>query len=398
MDAQRIKELTSVYRDGLLEDVLPFWTRHAVDHEHGGFTFCRDRDGSLLDSDKGIWQHGRFTWLLGSLHANVEPREEWYELARHGIEFMRSHAFVDGPQAERPYMWFHVTKDGRPLRRRRYAFTESFGAISFAAWAQISGDQAAAATARRLFELTTDSLLHGAPHPLGAKFEPTRPTRGLGGPMITLVTAQIMRETIGHERADAVIDEALAALRMFAKPELEAVMEVVAPDGAVLDHFGGRMLTPGHAIEAAWFVLAEARHRGGDAELVELGTNMLDWSWKRGWDDEHGGLLYFVDLHGKPVQEYWHDMKFWWVHNEAILATLYAYLATGEARYASWHEQVHDWTYRHFPDPEHGEWFGYLHRDGRISVPLKGNMWKGPFHIPRMQLLAWKLCEELRVP
>ena len=135
--------------------------------------------------------------------------------------------------------------------------------------------------------------------------------------------------------------------------------------------------------------------RAGDKELVTLGCQMLDWMWARGWDKEFGGILYFVDVNGLPVQEYWHDMKFWWPHNETIVATLLAYHLTGEKRYAEWHRLVHDWAYKYFPDPVHGEWYGYLHRDGRISVPLKGNMWKGPFHLPRMQLYCWQLLEEM---
>lgn len=55
-----------------------------------------------------------------------------------------------------------------------------------------------------------------------------------------------------------------------------------------------------------------------------------------------------------------------------------------------------DRAYRHFPDPDRSEWFGYLHRDGRVSVRLKGNLWKGPFHLPKMQLVCWKLLEEMR--
>ena len=85
-----------------------------------------------------------------------------------------------------------------------------------------------------------------------------------------------------------------------------------------------------------------------------------------------------------PVQEYWHDMKFWWPHNETIIATLLAHQLTNEPKYEQWHTMVHDWSYAHFPDEKHGEWFGYLHRDGRLSVRLKGNLWKGPFHLPRM--------------
>lgn len=39
-------------------------------------------------------------------------------------------------------------------------------------------------------------------------------------------------------------------------------------------------------------------------------------------------------------------------------------------------------------DTEYG---GYLHRDGRISTGMKGNLFKGPFHLPRMQTYCWQL-------
>ncbi len=172
-------------------------------------------------------------------------------------------------------------------------------------------------------------------------------------------------------------------------------MEIVGQNGEFIDHFDGRTLNPGHAIEGAWFILQEAKYRNNDPELINLGNTMLDWMWEIGWDKEFGGIFYFRDVKNLPVQEYWHDMKFWWPQNETIIATLLAYELTGNKKYAKWHEMIHDWTFRHFPDPEFGEWFGYLHRDGGISSELKGNIWKGPFHIPRMYLLAWKICENL---
>jgi N-acylglucosamine 2-epimerase len=390
MTPERIAELIAAYRDGLLEDTLPFWTRHAVDREHGGFLFCLDRDGTVVDTDKGLWQHGRFVWLLSTLYTTVEPREEWLELARHGVGFLRRHGFDSDGR-----MFFQVTREGRPLRKRRYVFTEAFGAIALAAWARAAGDEQAADEARALFRLmlrygTTPGLIPPKVDPL------TRPSKGLTFPMITLATAQVLRAELGDPLAEEWIERSIEEIRRdFVKPDLEAVLETVGPRGEPIDHFDGRILNPGHALEAAWFVLAEARHRGGDSELVRLGTSMVDWMWRRGWDPEHGGLYYFRDLRDLPVQEYWHDMKFWWPHCEAILATLYAWAATGDPRYAEWHRQVHDWAHRHFADPEHGEWFGYLHRDGRLSVTLKGNLWKGPFHLPRMQLVAWKLLEDL---
>jgi N-acylglucosamine 2-epimerase len=138
--------------------------------------------------------------------------------------------------------------------------------------------------------------------------------------------------------------------------------------------------------------MQEGRLRS-DPSLIELGCTMLDWMWQRGWDQEYGGMLYFTDVDGHPVQEYWHDMKFWWPHNETIIATLMAYVTTGDEKYARWHESVHQWAYQHFPDPEYGEWFGYLDRTGRVTSTLKGNLWKGAFHLPRMQLVAAKLLE-----
>jgi N-acylglucosamine 2-epimerase len=390
MEQERIQQLIAVYRDGLLNDVLPFWTRHAVDREHGGFMMALDRDGSVIDTDKSTWQQGRFTWLLGELYNNVEPRDEWLELARHGIDFLDAHCFdpADGR------MWFHVTREGRPLRKRRYAFSESFAAIAYGEYAKATGDEQYADKARRTFQRFVDHTLH--PQGVAPKFTDVRPTQSIGFPMIAIITAQELRDSIGLVEADEWIDRSIETIRRdHMKHDIECVMETVGAGGEIIDHFDGRTLNPGHAIEGAWFVINEGNRRG-DQSLIETGCQMLDWMWQRGWDQQEGGILYFTDVRGLPVQEYWHDMKFWWPQNEAIIATLLAYQATGQQKYADWHAQIHDWTYRHFPDTEHGEWFGYLHRDGRLSVPLKGNLWKGPFHIPRMQLVCWQILEEMR--
>ena len=389
MTPERIEELIACYRGGLLGDTLEFWTRHAVDREHGGFMFCLDRDGSILDTDKGMWTHGRFVWLLSTLYNTVEPRAEWLDLAAHGVEFIRRCGFDDDGR-----MFFSVTRDGLPLRKRRYVFTEAFACIALAAYAKASGESHAADEARGLWKLFRKYMT--APGLIPPKTDPqNRPCKSMGGPMITIATAQVLRDALGTDEYDGVIDECIDEIRRdFLKPDLRAAMETVSPDGAILDHFDGRTLNPGHAIECAWFIMHEGKHRG-DTELIELGATILDWMWARGWDAEYGGILYFRDLHDKPVQEYWHDMKFWWPQNEAIIATLLAYSLTGDEKYAKWHAMAHDWAHKHFADPEHGEWYGYLHRDGRLSVPLKGNIWKGPFHLPRMQWYCWSLLASM---
>ena len=377
----------SFYKKQLLEDTLPFWFPRSIDEEHGGYLLMRDADGSLLDDDKAVWIQGRAAWLLATLYNTVAPRPEWLAGARKGIDFLRQHCFdTDGR------MFFHMTRAGQPIRKRRYFFSETFAVIAFAAYAKASGDEVIAAEARNLFGKCLEYAT--TPGLLTPKYTDTRPAKGIGVPMILLNTAQQLRDTIGDERCDEWIPQWIAQIEKdFVKDDIRCVMEQVSPEGNIIDHFDGRTLNPGHAIEGAWFILHEARHRQNDPRLIDLGCRMLDYMWERGWDQEYGGIFYFRDVYGKPVQEYWHDMKFWWPQNEAIIATLLAYLMTGNEKYAAWHRQVHDYAYRHFHDPQHGEWFGYLHRDGRLSTTIKGNLFKGPFHLPRQEWYCWQALE-----
>ncbi len=377
----------AVYRDGLLNDTLPFWFPRSVDTDCGGFLHCLDRDGSVLDTDKSVWAQGRMTWMLLTMYNTVEKRSEWLDWGRNGLNFIDQHCFdTDGR------MFFQVTREGLPIRKRRYAYSESFAAIAHAAYARATGLDRSATRARELFDLFT--RVNFTPGMMPPKFSDIRPMIGMAPRMITIVTAQELRDNLGEDPVltgwiDRCIDE---IRRWFVKPELRCVMESVGPTGEILDHFDGRILNPGHAIEGAWFIMREGKHRQ-DEGLVRLGCDMLDWMWERGWDAEYGGIFYFRDVYRNPVQEYWHDMKFWWPQNETIIATLMAWTLTGDEKYLRMHQLLHDWSYTHFPDSEHGEWYGYLHRDGRVSVPLKGNLWKSCFHHPRMQWYGWKMLE-----
>ena len=347
----------------------------------------RDRNGDLLDDDKAVWIQGRATWLLSTLYYTVEKREEWLEGARLGYEFLLKFCFDSDGQ-----MFFHVTRDGKPIRKRRYFFSETFAVIAFAAYAKASGDEEAAQRARNLFG--TCLAYANSEKRLPPKFTEIRPSKGIGVPMIMINTAQQLRDTIGDERVETYISKWIDEIEKdFVKDDIHCVMEQVAKDGSIIDHIDGRTLNPGHAIEGAWFILHEAIHRNMNPRLIELGCRMLDYMWERGWDPEFSGILYFRDVYNKPVQEYWHDMKFWWPQNETIIATLLAYLVTGNTKYADWHRMVHKYAYEKFHDKLHGEWFGYLHRDGTVSQTAKGNLFKGPFHLPRQEWYCMKMLE-----
>ena len=388
MERKRKSDLKEIYRKGLLDDTLPFWLRHSIDREHGGFIFCLDRDGTVLDTDKPMWIQSRFVWLLSTLYNTVEKNPLWLETAKYGVDFVLKHGFdTDGR------MFFRVTREGKGLIRRRYLYSEFFAVLGLAAYARASGDEACRDRAVEIFKMIQRYLT--TPGLLPAKGVPgVRDMKSLGIPMMTLSVCQHLRDVADPEFCNRYIDEAIESIRShFLSERYRCVLENVGPNGEFYDHFDGRLVTPGHGIETAWFILNEALYRNKDRDLIELGCKMVDWCWDLGWDKEFGGMIYFKDAKGLPVTEYWHDMKFWWPQNETIIATLLAHCLTGDEKYADWHRLAHDWAYRYFPDREHGEWFGYLHRDGRRSNTIKGNMWKGPFHLPRMQWYCWKLLE-----
>ncbi len=383
-----LRRLQEFYSNQLLDDTVPFWFPRSYDHVHGGFLLMRDRDGELIDDDKAVWIQGRATWLLSTLYNTVEKKKEWLEGATLGYEFLNRHCFDTDGQ-----MFFHVTREGNPIRKRRYYFSETFAVIAFAAYAKASGNIEASHKARELFGKCIAYAT--GEKKLAPKFTDTRPAKGIGVPMIMINTAQQLRATIGDERCDTWISKWINEIEKdFVKDDIRCVMEQVAPDGTIIDHIDGRTLNPGHAIEGAWFILHEAVHRSMDSRLIQLGCKMLDYMWERGWDTDYGGIFYFRDVYNKPVQEYWHDMKFWWPHNEVIIATLLAYLVTGNEKYAEWHKMVHDYSYSKFHDKQHGDWFGYLHRDGTVSQHAKGNLFKGPFHLPRQEWYCMKILEQ----
>jgi len=320
---------------------------------------------------------------------HIEQNPEWLAAAKSTIDFIEQHCFDSDGR-----MFFEVTASGEPLRKRRYVFSETFAAIAMAEYAIASGEREYAEKALKLFKDIQRFL--NTPGVLEPKYWNTVQSKGHSIVMILINTASRIRAAIADPALDKQIDDSIALLQKdFMHPEFNALLETVGSNGEFIDTINGRIINPGHCIETSWFILEEAKYRNWDKQLTDMALTILDWSWEWGWDKEYGGIINFRDCRNLPPQDYAHDMKFWWPQTEAIIASLYAYQATKDEKYLAMHRQVSDWTYAHFPDHEFGEWYGYLHRDGTVSQPAKGNIFKGPFHIPRMMTKGYELCREL---
>ena len=380
MDKKYFEDLLSFYEKEL-KQTLDFWYNHGYDKVNGGFYTCLERTGNVFDTDKAVWAQGRGLWVFSKAYNFIEKDERYLSCAKHAYEFITKKCYDDDKR-----MFFTVTGDGQSIQKRRYWFSESFSVVGSAELYRATGDIKQLLNARDTF----DTLLKVKTGEIATtpKFNPeTVNLIGLASPMILLITSQILRE-IDIEKKDYyhdIITDAIAEIKLHYHPECKALFENVAPDGSRVAGSRGRFVNPGHAIEASWFLMNEAEYRN-DKELLEVALNILNWSFELGWDKEFGGLLYFVDIENKPVQALEWDMKLWWPHNEMLIAFLMAYKHTNDEKYLDLYKLVHEYTFAHFKDEEYGEWYGYLRRDGSVSTDLKGNIFKGPFHIPRCEL------------
>ena len=375
------------YETELFENVLPFWTTHSPDPDHGGYLNCLDRTGAPYDTTKYSWLQGRQAWLFSVLYREVEARDDWLDLARSGVTFLRENALRPNGQ-----VFFSLTREGAPVYQQRKIFSECFYVMALAAYARAADRPAlldeAETELERIWSWAYDWSKVGRP-----AHEGQPDAQSLAVPMILLNLIEVVAGDDATRYA-AEVDDCIRRVRRHVDRDAELVLENVRPDGTRLPGSDGRLLNPGHAIEAGWFLQHWAR-RLDRPDLSTLATNMVRWSFDVGWDDEHGGLFYFLDAGGyAPTQLEWF-MKLWWPHTEALYAHLLDYALTGrEADWAAF-ETVHDYTFAHFPDPEHGEWFGYLDREGRPTHEQKGAPYKGCFHVPRGLLLCWRLLRTL---
>lgn len=384
----RVRELRLRYETELFEKVIPFWMRHSPDREHGGYFNVLDRDGSVFDTAKYIWLQGREAWLFAKLYRKVDARPEWLEMSKLGIEFLRKHAIrPDGR------VYFKLSREGAPITLQRKIFSECFYVMALAEYSRASGDAKYLYEARtefaKVWEFSQDLSKVGRPPMAGAPA-----LDNLAVPMILLNLIEELED--GDTRKYArEIDDCIAGVLKHVDDKRQLVFENVKHGGGfLLDTPEGRLLNPGHAIEAGWFLQRWAQ-KLKRPDLAQKAADIVRWSHERGWDKEYGGLYYFLDSENRPPLALEWNMKLWWPHCEALYAHLLNYSLFKDERDARLFLETDRYTFDHFPDPQHGEWYGYLDRRGEVTHRFKGGPYKCAFHVPRALLLCWETLKQL---
>ena len=377
------------YCDSLLKDVMPFWSDHSIDVEFGGYFTSLDRTGKVFDTDKFIWLQCRQVWTFAKFYNVLDNNLQWLEIAQKGARFLKQHG-----RDEKGNWYFALNREGKPLVQPYNIFSDCFAAMAFSQLYTATGEEDYRIIAKETF----NNILSRQDNPRGRyskDYPGTRPLQSFALPMILSNLVLEMEMVLDEEVVESTIDRAIhAVMEVFYLADYDTILENVTADGSFSHTYDGRLLNPGHVLEAMWFMmdLGVRRH---DKELIDKAVQICISTLNRGWDEKYEGIFYFLDVKGHPPQQLEWDQKLWWVHLEALVATLKGFYLTGNEEMLSWFERLNAYTLDHFPDPEYGEWYGYLNRQGEILLPLKGGKWKGCFHVPRGLYQIYTILEKI---
>ena len=367
-------------REYLLTNVLPFWMKHAIDRECGGLYNMIDREGRVYGTGKNAWFAGRTMYTYALAYNELDRKPEYLEIAKVMYDFLPKCELDESGRLP-----FIVARDGRPLDVNDAYFTETFAAIGCAEYYIATKDIEAWHKAEKYFDVAY-KLYRADLARVPSDNPPVTETKALGPSMIMLSVSQVLRK-VDHGKYDRIAKECADEILVHFI-EGKGLLENVSLKGEFVDSPHGREVNPGHSLEAAWFVMSEGVYQN-NAYYKQKAKEIIDISMSLGYRD--GGIISFCDCDGNPPTQLEWDMKIWWPQCEAIIANLLCYNVFGEEKYLCDYKALRDWCFARYPDPEHGEWYGYMHYDGTRANTLKGNFSKGPFHLPRMLYLVDKL-------
>ena len=383
---------SKLYLKELTKEVIPFWENHSIDRQHGGFYTCIDDQHKVFDTDKFVWLQARQVWTFANLYDRLEQKHSWLEIAQSGADFLEKNGH-DGN-----YNWyFSLQRSGEPLVVPYNIFSYTFASMAMGKMYHITRQEKYKIIAQETLNKITERI--AKPKGQWDKSYPnTRPLKNFALPMILCNLYNELGELVSEGEKERRSQECVTEIfDLFWDDQRGLILENVSSNGDFSDTFDGRLVNPGHGLEAMWFIMdlgVQLDRKDWIDRAVEMALSIVE----KGWDSEHEGIFYFMDVKGHPPQQLEWDQKLWWVHLEAMICFLKGFELTGSNACWEWFEKIHQYTWQHFRDKKSGgEWYGYLNRSGEVFLPLKGGKWKGCFHVPRALLQLNEISKRLKI-
>ena len=382
----------TLYLKELTQEVVPFWEKYSIDRENGGYFTCIDDQHKVFDTDKFVWLQARQVWTFATLYDRLEKKQTWFEIARYGSDFLEEYGH-DGN-----YNWFFSLKrDGQPLVVPYNIFSYTFACMAMGKMHHITRED----KYKTAVDQTLKKINQRAVKPKDRwdkSYPDARPLKNFALPMILCnlynELGDLVPEEEKEQRTHACVNE---IFDLFWDQERGVILENISLNGSFSDTFDGRLINPGHGLEAMWFIMdlgVQLDRKDWIDRSVEMALSIVE----KGWDKEQEGIFYFMDAQGHPPQQLEWDQKLWWVHLEAMICFLKGYELTGSKACWYWFKKIHHYTWSHFRDSKRGgEWYGYLNRSGEVRLLLKGGKWKGCFHVPRALFQLYEISKRLKI-
>ena len=387
MNKAEIKKYTEPYYNTLVDEIIPYWLKHAID-ESGAINNCLNEDGSLISKERYIWSQGRALWTFSALYNRIEKKAEYLNVATGLFNYL-----LKTGRDENGKWLYRFDEAGNVLDKDISIYVDGFVLAGMTEYYLATGDERAKLIAIETYENTLWRLNH----PGSYSVAPYVIKDGIKTHGVNMIFSYFYYQLGKATKRDDILNEgyklAQDVLNHFYVKEKDAILEFVTTDGKFTDTPEGRACVPGHAIECMWFLISIFNDRG-ETENVKECCKIIKRHIELGLDKEKGGLILALDIDGKePI--FWGKPTYkpWWVQLETLVATAYAYKHTQDEWFMDIHKKVNEFAFKNYPNG-YGEWYNWLDNDGNVgetaALPVKD-----PFHLPRALMMLIDVMEKL---
>ena len=287
-----LKEYREIYDRNLSGSVIPFWLKHSPDWEYGGTYSCLDREGIVYDTKKYTWLLGRSAWMFARLFNEYKTDPDYLKIAKLGLDFIQKNAIDDHGR-----YYFSLTREGKPWFYQRKPYGAVFSMLAYLEYYKSTGEAAWKEAALDLFwninQWIQDPESMGRP-----KMKGVPAMSNLADVMVIASMAVELAAIDDHPQYREIMLAAMKRCKLHFNPDLNVFVENVSPDPGIdiTQWPEGRLFNPGHSIEVAWFII-HMLDFVDDPEMLSIALKTLKGSLDTGWDQEYGGIRYFMGLY-----------------------------------------------------------------------------------------------------